>query len=164
MTRDDVLVVLCFLVVMLLGGCGAPLPVPRIYVDPSVPTEAVEQALKVWEPLGVTAEMASAPGYDVVTVTGSAETGCELDANGQLFTGATRAPPSGEGAIWIYVRMACYVDVSPAALIAHEIGHLFGLDHITHAPALMNAFFDDLSPPALTDADRAAFRDVWGTP
>lgn len=44
-------------------------------------------------------------------------------------------------------------------VIAHELGHAFGLSHITGRPSLMNAHNDHTLP---TTEDEAAVRALWG--
>lgn len=44
-------------------------------------------------------------------------------------------------------------------VIAHELGHAFGLDHITGRPSLMNPGNDDVLPTA---EDNAAVQALWG--
>ncbi len=44
-------------------------------------------------------------------------------------------------------------------VIAHELGHAFGLEHVTDRPSLMNPGNLEQGP---TDADRAALVERWG--
>lgn len=44
-------------------------------------------------------------------------------------------------------------------VIAHELGHSFGLDHIKGRPSLMNANNDDVLPTA---EDDAVVQALWG--
>lgn len=143
----------------LLVGCMEFKP-PHllVYVDAPVPREAVEEALRVWEPVGGGGEVVTDDSAFVFVRQGD-ESDCEPNTSGVTYTGALRHEPWGT---MIYVRMRCYRDgTSPAAIIAHEIGHLYGLDHIEGRPALMNAAIGDSAHPELTDADRKAFRDHW---
>lgn len=149
--------------VFLAAGCGAELlPEQAVYVDPSVPMDAVVKATQVWGQVGARYTfVADAADIKTVTVTAGNEPDCLPSADGKLWVGATRSTPAGDV---VYIRMACYTDHSPATTIAHELGHVLTLGHIEGRPALMAAFYDDRAEPTLTSADRSAFAAAWGQP
>lgn len=145
------------LAAVLVVGCGDIYPRPVIVVDQSVPMEAAVAAIRAWSVVAVPVEIAT-EGVGNLLITAGAETDCETQPDGVLYVGAYR--PTDRDVI--YIRMACYQDSSPAATIAHEMGHWYGIGHVGPEPGIMNAPFNEGPAPVISEADIAAFRAVWG--
>lgn len=158
------------LVVLAAAGCAERRDGPEldgtrgIWIGAGLPIEATKAACNVWADTGLTCESAASPDAAWIKISEGTEPDCQPDAAGDLYAG------SG-GWRSVSVRMACFFkgvvyDRDPAAtqsyitLLAHEIGHALGLQHVTDEHALM---FPTPAAAAINATDRMEFLRIWGT-
>lgn len=159
--RSRVLVVLAAGV--LLGGCGsapdtgirtvfdacAPLGVAPQAPVTAAERESVARGLALWNAAAGTA-LTESPGPADPTVPVVFEDG--FPAQLGFYDDATGT---------VYVNHGLDGDPAGAVVVAHELGHAFGLGHVDPAERLsvMNPGNEDVTPTA---EDVAALRALWG--
>lgn len=60
----------------------------------------------------------------------------------------------------IYINQSITDPTSLSIVIAHELGHAFGLEHVSGTPSLMNPGNIEIQPTA---ADDARVQELWGS-
>jgi hypothetical protein len=176
-----VLPLLSFLFLPLAAGCGEGSPDavtsalrfdpchPLVLVlDPGTTADrqaGVQTAADLWNGVAgarlVVAETAAAPPLDAVDATASDAASAAAPPTVPLRFQAAAALSHGFydpvlGAVLVNDDL---VARPLAVTIAHEVGHAFGLVHVTDRPSVMNPGNLDVEPNA---SDAAALADLWG--
>jgi len=137
------------------GGSASDGEIARTY-DPCAPI-ALDLA-------GATAEQASGVAGGVMLWRAAGVTGLDATAGETIAVRFETAAPAFHG-FYDDIAGVVYVNtdvVDPGALaivVAHELGHAFGLVHVKDRTSLMNP--GNVSTPP-TDDDRAALAALWG--
>jgi hypothetical protein len=138
-------------IIALLAACGGEEPVaithdacaPLTLVGASTETQqhAIADAMAMWREQGAFGLGAG----DEVEV--------RFEAAADVFHGLY------DGGV-IYVNESIAEEPTLAIVIAHELGHAFGLVHVSDRVSVMNPG-NLLTPP--NDSDRVALQTLWGT-
>lgn len=165
-TTTHLLTTLVLSLTALLTGCD---PGGAIYVDSRFTAEerqAIQEAAGMWEAVGAPIDLiwdAKTTGRDtsrreLVRAGTRAAIQAQPEMAGQWCDGYT-----DHGRIIINVERAAEMGDPLKALVAHEMGHLLGLQHVgTAETAVMSAQREIWSPTELTAVDVAALCSETG--
>ena len=142
-----------------LLGCGSPEQdgIAAVVFDPCELTLAPEAALPdELDSIRDAAAMWNATGSAAVTVgdPGDSQLPIRFEIAAPLFFGLYR-DDIGE----VVINRRLDSRTARAITVAHEVGHAFGLAHVTDRPSLMNKGNLTISPTA---DDVATLRALWG--
>lgn len=123
-----------------------------IWVGPGLPADVIARACSVWAGYGVDCTIRQGPASVQFTNWPQA---CPVGPQGEV-PAVGRGTPDGEVVLW----GACLTDTTLLEHVAaHELGHVFGLQHVADEHALM-FWYSGPTEPALNDADAAEWNRV----
>jgi hypothetical protein len=132
-----------------------------------LPVASTIAGCQFWTETGLTCALAATPEDAYISISADDGKSCPDAPNSYAWGGQGG---NSDGAGWAHLRMACYPDVAAnpgvtaiyRAMVAHEIGHAMGLEHVPQEDdAVMRPF--DPRRCGIADADRMEFLRVWGT-
>lgn len=121
---------------LLAAGCTANQP-KQIYIAPDTPEWALmatDFAMTFWaaEPRQIEFGFAAEPGL-----------GLTLETVDDFGVDKTSVATYGMGKIKLLKALETWAPAHRGCVVAHEIGHSLGLDHVEGEPSLMNASADE---------------------
>lgn len=127
-----------------------------ISVADGLPADAIARACSVWADYGVDCTIRK--GAAQIRFTNWPQA-CPVGPQAEV-PAVGRGTPDGEVVLW----GACLTDVTLLEHVAaHELGHVFGLQHVADENALM-FWYSGSTAPTLDDADRAEWARVHPSP